>query len=108
MHILPKVPTVAAADNNLAVILNKLWALRHAKIVTLQEIADAVGANERSASDWLTQRRRTPNGETTLKLQSFAARMTLNISRKPNLARKYRAAFEAANVLFPVEGSGEK
>lgn len=103
MHILPKVPAVAD-PNNLTVILNKLWALRHAKIVTLQEIADAVGANERSASDWLTQRRRTPNGETAIKLQSFAAKMTLNISRKPALARKYRAAYDAVMILFPVEG----
>lgn len=91
-----------AAPDNLTVILNKLWALRHIKIITLQEIADAVEANQRSVSDWLTQRRRIPNGETAFKLQSFAAKMTLNISRKPALAVKYRAAYDAAMILFPA------
>lgn len=89
-------------------LLNKLWAMRTIKLLTLGQIAKELKVNERSVSDWLTQRRRTPSGDVLFRLQSFAAKMTLNISRKPALAVKYRAAFAAANVLFPVtpvEGS---
>lgn len=88
-------------------ILNKIWAMRTIRLITLKEIAKEIGVDERSVSDWLTQRRRRPMGDVIFRLQSFAAKMTLNISRKPALAVKYRAAFQAANVLFPVEGSKE-
>ena len=93
-----------AAPDNLTVILNKLHALNRAKITTLGEIAAHCGTRSQRVGEWVTQRTRKPRGDMAFKLQSFAAKMTLNISRKPALARKYRAAFTAANVLFPVEG----
>lgn len=93
-----------AEPDNLTVILNKLHALHRAKIATLGEIAAHCGTRPQRVGEWVTQRTRRPRGDMAMKLQSYAAKMTLNISRKPELAVKYRAAFAAANVLFPVEG----
>lgn len=97
-----------AAPDNLTVILNKLYAMNSAGIVTLGEIANGCGTRSQRAGEWITRRTRRPRGDMAFKLQSFAAMMTLKISKRPQLAKKYRAAFQAANVLFPVEGSGEK
>lgn len=85
-------------------ILNKLWAMRHAEIVSLREIADYIGTKPQRVSEWITQRTRTPTGEVAIKLLAFAANRTNHISRRPQLAERYRNAFEAACMKFPVNG----
>lgn len=91
--------------DNLNAILNKLHAMKSAKIVTIKEIAEAIKEGPVQVSMWVMQRVRRPRADVAFKLQSFAAMMTLKISKRPQLAKKYRAAFAAANVMFPVEGS---
>lgn len=91
-------------STSLQAILNKLWAMHRAEIVTFREIADYVGTKPQRVSEWVTQRTRTPTGEAAIKLLAFAANRTLHISRRPQLAERYRNAFEAACMKFPVEG----
>lgn len=86
---------------SLSSVLNKLWAMRLAEITTLKEIAEYIGVEPQRVSEWVTQRTRTPNGETAIKLLAFAANRTLHISRRPHLAEKYRNAFKAACMKFP-------
>lgn len=93
--------------DNLTVILNKLHAMHAAKIITLKEIADSCGTIQQRMGEWITRRTRRPRGDMAFKLQSFAAKMTLNINRKPALAVKYKAAYTAACVLFPTDGKKE-
>lgn len=94
--------------DNIAVILNKLLAMKLAKIIKVADIAKSIKEDPAQVSQWVVQRSRQPRANVAFKLQSFAAMMTLKISKRPQLAKKYRAAYQAAGVLFPVEGSGEK
>lgn len=86
----------------LLTILNKLWAMNHAEIISLKEIADYVGTKPQRVSEWVTQRTRTPTGDAAIKLLAFAANRTLHISRHPHLAEKYRNAYEAVMMKFPT------
>lgn len=92
-------------SDNLTTILNKLFAMNAAEIVTLKEIADAIGVREQRISEWVTQRSHSPNGEAAIKLQSFTASRTLHISRRPQLAERYRVEFEKVSMKFPVNGT---
>lgn len=102
MQLLNSILAMAALDN-LTVILNKLHAFHAIKSVTLGEIAAYCDTRPQRVGEWVTRRTRRPRGDIAFKLQSFAAKMTLNISRKPALRVRYKAAYDAAMILFPVE-----
>lgn len=91
-------------------ILNQLWAMRFIKLVSIQDIATYVDRPYQRVSEWVIQRKneaqRSP--EVLAKMKEFAAKMTLNIAKRPHLATKYRDAFKAATVLFPVKGKKSK
>lgn len=93
-----------AEPETLTDLLNKIWALWHIKLVTLQDIAGQIDVDQRSIANWVTQRRRKPDGESFFKLRDFAAMMILKISRRPKLWSKYQTAYRAAGVLFPTKG----
>lgn len=92
------------ATETLTDLLNKIWALWHIKVATLQQIADQIGVDARSVANWVTQRRRKPDGESAFKLKSLAAIMTHKLSKRPQLWARYQTAYAAAGVLFPTKG----
>lgn len=89
---------------NLNSILNKLYAMWKAKIVTLKDIGEAIGERDQSVSEWVTQRAHRPMGDTVFKLLAFAADRTLHINRRPALRERYRIEFEKACEKFPTKG----
>lgn len=94
-----------AQPETLTDLLNKIWAIHYIRLMTFKQIGDQIDVDQRSVANWVTQRRRNPDGESAFKLKNFAATMTLKISKRPKLSLRYQAAYKAAGVLFPVEGS---
>lgn len=86
-------------------LLNKIWAIHYIRLMTFKQIGDQIDVDQRSVSNWVTQRRRNPDGDSAFKLKNFAETMTLKISKRPRLWSRYKAAYAAAGILFPVEGS---
>lgn len=97
---MPKRPETATE------ILNKLWAMRFIKLVSIQEIATFVDRPYQRVSEWVIQRKnecdRSP--DVLAKMKELAAKQTLRIASNRELGQAYRGAYHAACILFPVKG----
>lgn len=88
-------------------VLNRLHAMKTAKIIKLGDIAKDIGEKEQQVSQWVMQRTRRPRGDVAIKLHSFASKMSLRIALHRPMQVKYRAAYQSACLLFP-DGRDER
>lgn len=90
---------------NLTCILNKLYAMKVAKVVRISQIAKAIGEGPTQTSMWVMQRCRRPRADAAFKLLAFAADQTIKIAASPRKTQQaYRAAYRAACDKFPTTG----
>lgn len=89
----------------LAVVLNKLYAMKVADVVSLKQIAKGIKESEQQVSQWVMQRSRIPKADVAFKMKAFAAKMTIYIATNRPLQPRYRAAYQTATLKFP---EGEK
>jgi hypothetical protein len=87
-------------------LLNRVEAIVKCGEGTFVELAKAIKERPSSVYDWIGQRRFTPNGDVTLRIQQWAAKKTTQIAmagRKLQVA--YRIAYrEVCAKRLPVDG----
>jgi hypothetical protein len=87
-------------------LLNKVEAIVKCGAGTFVELAKDIKEKPASVYDWIGQRRFTPNGDVTLRIQQWAAKKSNQIAMAGRkLQTAYRAAYrEVCEKRLPVDG----
>jgi hypothetical protein len=94
--------------DTLTSLLNRCTAIIRSGCASVKSLGKDIGEHPARVSEWVTQRTVEPRGSTAMKLHTWAAKKTVQISRCDNaVQQRFRAEYKLACDRFPATGARE-